>query len=248
MPLFKNRLKAVEPLPTPQIIHNYRPPSRVGPILILFLVAVASLALSYQGLVYLLAQTDMFADANSATAILLLACLGGSIVLGILGAGVRYVLADLFRHRELMADKAIELETARAKVAQIIPPSTAARMTSEESRKYQAVKLVMSRVYGPPALIDDEGKLVTGNDQPWSKRAVGRLVLLNEKTAIGENTTLSSWVKAYLLDKGILVSERQVDLARFPNLASVETQLVKDFGTPIIFGRGEGMAGEFIQK
>jgi hypothetical protein len=46
---------------------------------------------------------------------------------------------------------------------------------------------------------------------------------------------LAGWVKTYLLDRKILLSDRQVNVAEFPNLATVEAQLVKDFGPPIIY-------------
>jgi hypothetical protein len=160
------------------------------------------------------------------------------------------VIMDYMGHRERMAGKLIELEQARSRTAQLIPAMTQARMTREEARKYQAVKAAMDKAFH--GKIDDKGKVI-GKTEPWSRRQVGALTLLNERLPIGEDSNLAGWVKTYLLDRKILLSDRQVNVAEFPNLATVEAQLVKDFGPPIIYNAAGndgnlGMSSHFIER
>lgn len=232
--MFKRKVSNESPAPAFPVrettIHHHQP-NRAGTIFSLFTVAVASVILLYWGLVYLLATAGITnPQAQLAAGLLWLLGLG---LLGWIGwlIGDR-VLGQILQTRLELARLQLEAEERRLSIAQQIPPQTAARMTEEETRKYQAVKMVMAQAYR--GKIDDDGKLL-GKIEPWSRRSVGRLRLLNEATSIGENTSLASFVKTYLLDKQILLDDRTVNLARFPNLASVEAQLVTDFGPPILY-------------
>lgn len=228
------------------VTHHHYAPSRVGTIFTLFIVAVISLMLGWNAALYLAEQAG-YARPQQAV----IQCLiGFAIIAGVLvfsAALVRFVLTDYWSHRQVMEQKRIELEQVRVRIAQLAPPATAARMTREEARQYQAIKIVMDKAYN--GKIDPDGNLI-GRIEPWSRREVGKLVLLNEREPVGENSKLASWVKSYLLETGILSSDRRVDLGRFPNLSTVEAQLVTDFGPPIVYSAnsGNGMSSHFIEK
>lgn len=228
--------------PTPTVNHYYSP-SYTGLVFVAFLVLAGIVILGWYGLVFLFEQAGANNPAYSAANCLI----GVGAILGlifILSLAAKYFLNDFYIHREQMMDRRVELERARMQAVQFIPPVTRERMTHEESRKYLAVKVVMSNAY---LEVDEQGKL-KGKVEPWSRREVGRIRLMNELEEIGENTLLASWVKRYLLKNRILISDRQVNLTDFPNLAAVEAQLVKDFGPPIIYQAGSsgGMSTHYI--
>lgn len=227
------------------IYHNYSS-SRIGTILALFTVAVASAILFWHGLVFVLAEVG-FNEPDWAAAVCLLSMAALFTLLTALGVAARYVLKDFFAHRERMADKLVKLKEAEYKSVQLIPASTQARMTREEGRQYLAVKMVMARAFDE---IDDKGNLI-GKLEPWSRRQVGLMRLINEKEDIGENSNLAKWVKTYLLSRHILLNERRVNRDDFPNIATVEAQLVKDFGSPInYYGANDnaGMSTHYLDK
>lgn len=254
MPLFRRRklgniaaspeMPMIRPIEN-TITHNYSS-SRFWTIIAIFVVIVASAFLGWHGLVFVLGQAGAQRPATAAAFCLIGAGILVSILTG-LGVFARYILSGWFTHRETMAEKFIRLEEARYKSVQLIPATTNARMTREESRKYLTVKMVMARAYEQ---IDDDGKL-TGSGEPWSRRNVGLIKLINEREEIGEHSNIAKWVKPYLIERGVLASDRKINLANFPNLTSVETQLVKDFGTPIVYSSnddGAGMSGNYIER
>ena len=238
------------PLPPQETtVNHYYSSSRVGTILALFVVAMVTAVLMWHALVFLAGQVGV-ARPNQAAAYCLL---GSGIVLGLLGGGgivLKLVVRDFLLHRERMAGKMVELEQARSRTAQLIPATTQARMTREEARKYQAIKMAMDKAFR--GKVDERGKVI-GKTEPWSRRQVGAMTLLNERQPIGEDTSLAAWVKTYLLDRKILLNDRQVNVTEFPNLATVEAQLVKDFGPPIVYNSqgsdGDlGMSSHFIER
>ena len=227
------------------ITHNYSS-SRFWTIIAIFVVAVASAILFWHGLVFLLGEAGYKRPTQAAAE-----CLIGAgilfMILTFIGLAARYILRDFYAHRETQAAYLVELERARYSSVQLIPATTQARMTREESRKYLTIKMVMARAY---ELIDPDGNL-TGSIEPWSRRQVGMIKLLNEHEELGEHSNISKWVKPYLLERHILLGDRKVNLADFPNLASVETQLVKDFGQPIIYNATDdaaGMSTQYLNK
>lgn len=254
MPLFRRRMDnaiavAGSGMPSPAAegatnVHHHYAPSRVGTLFTMFVIGIVSLFLGWHAALYLADQMGYARPQQTVIQCLI----GVAIVVGVLvfsAALVRFVLNDYWLHRQVMEQKRIELEQVRVRIAQLAPPATAARMTREEARQYQAVKLVMDRAY---QVVDETGKLRT-KLQPWSRREVGRLRLLNEPAPIGENTKLAAWVAPYLLDKRILSSDRQINLTDFPTLAAVEAQLVTDFGPPIIYNANSaGMSSHYIEK
>lgn len=253
MPLFHRRVDntaAVAAPPPAQdieagpVIHHHYAPNRVGTLFSLFVITLTSLVLIWFGLIYLAEQMGYARPEQAVIQCLIgLAILTGAMLLA---AGlVRFVLTDYWAHRQIMAQKYIELEQVRARLSAAIPPVAQTRMTREESRQYQAVKIVMERAY---QMADPGGRLRT-KTQPWSRREVGRLKLFNETEPIGENSKLAGWVAPYLLDKRILTSDRQINLTDFPTLAAVESQLISDFGPPIIYhAGGGGMSTHYLEK
>lgn len=233
------------PMPLETTVNHYYSSSRLGTIFALFLVVVCAAVLGWYAAVFLAGQVGA-ARPERAVAYCIMGLSGLLTFLGGLGVFAKFVLRDFMSHRERMAEKYIQLEQARTRAVQLIPPTTQARMTRDESRKYQAVKVVMDRAY---QIVDDKGKLSGSKKEPWSRREVGALTLLNEREPIGENSRLASWIKSYLLDRNILASDRQVNVVDFPNLAAVEAQLVKDFGPPILFSAGDaGMSTHYITR
>lgn len=226
------------------VTHHHYAPSRVGTLFTLFVIAVISLVLGWNAALYLADQMGYTRPQQAVIQCLIgLAVIAGGLIFS--AALVRFVLNDYWTHRQVMEQKRIELEQVRVRIAQLAPPVTAARMTREEARQYQTVKTVMLRAY---EVVDEAGRLRT-KLQPWSRREVGRLRLLNEPTPIGENTKLAAWVASYLLEKRILLSDRQINLADYPTLSAVEVQLVTDFGPPIVYSaNGSGMSSHYIEK
>ncbi len=126
-----------------------------------------------------------------------------------------------------------------------LPATVAAATTNEKQRLYHATIDVMERGYKQ---IDENGKLM-GRIQPWSRRSVGRLQLINEADPIGEGTKLAGNVARYLLEQKILLNDTTINIEQFPNLNAVKICLDNDLGQPIyLSGNGSGMSGNYIKK
>lgn len=246
----KNKNVASAALPpineTNTINHNY--PSRAAVALVGLFGLVLAPVLFWSGLVYLVDQMG-FHPAEKYTAWGVIIFIVAVLILGVLGFMARWLANDYYNFKLTMADKQLDLMAQQTRQAQLIPAQTAASMTYDDWRKYTTIKLVMDRVYHQ-GFIDASGKLLT-KSQPWSVRQVGAMTLQGEKSPIGKDSSLASWVAGYLVDRRILSDERTVNLKAFPDLSSVEAQLVKDFGRPISYSGNGGnfaMSGQYINK
>jgi hypothetical protein len=239
---------AAPPLPPPEttVNHHYYN-SRTGLIFSLFVVGVAAAALFWLALVFLAERAGARQPETDVARCLLglfLICL---LLVAFAAAG-RFFLNDFYRHSQTMEQIRLQAVEKRARLAQSIAPHAAAGMAEENKRRYRAVVMAMARAY---QMIDEAGKLRT-RQEPWSKSGVGSLTIIGEPKPIGEDSNLAKWVKPYLLEKGVLLDDRTVDLARFPDVASVEALLVADLGRPIMLyrpGKNQaGMSGHYIEQ
>lgn len=206
------------------------------------------LFLSWQAMIFLLDRAGAYQpDKVLASGLLntgrwllvLLIIIGISIVFG------RFIVNEALGFLRYRLDTQLEIHKLRAQAAQQLPPTTSNRMTSEQKRKYRTIIMVMERAF---QMIDETGKLQT-RTEPWSRRSVGRLQLYNEDTPIGENTNLATEIKPWLLEKGILLSDSQMNIEEFPSLAAIQTILTDEFGPTINFRNGKGsMSGQYIGK
>lgn len=253
MPLFHKRSRLdntvatpVPPPPQETIIHNYAP-SRWLDILAWFLVVVVSVFLAWEALVYLVGQAG-YNRPEQAAANGLGGLVAALVVLGSVFVLVKFIAAGYWAHRERMEEIHLQALEKRARLAQAISPQLAPGMTEEDKRRYRAVMMAMARAYRE---IDEKGRLRT-KSEPWSKRGVGDMVLLGEGKKVGEDSDLARWVKPFLLERNVLLDDRTVNLARFPDLVSVETALVAEFGRPImLFKPGDGngaMNSHYVEK
>lgn len=173
-----------------------------------------------------------------------------SLVFAISFAVGRYLLGQIFDYFRYRLDTQLEIHKLKMQTAQQLPATTANRMNREEWRKHQAIMMVMSRALD--GMLDETGKLQT-RTEPWSRRSVGLMRLTNEQEEIGGNSKLAMWVKPWLIGRGILLSDTQLNLAWFgeadPNLPAIQEALVDEFGPEINFGSGGApMSGNYIEK
>jgi hypothetical protein len=235
------RQVAVPPpaIPRETVIHNHNSSSNAPVFLVLFGIACLTVVFGWYGGVFLLAQAGL-AQPERQLANGLIFVVGLLVVLAIATLVARAFLRDVLEARVEIERLRTQAEQARQNQAQQISPLAAARMTREQSRLYMAVKLAMSRAYQS---IDEQGNLQT-RAEPWSRRSVGELRLLNESKALGEQSNVANAVKPWLLRAGILVDDRTVNLADYPNLNAVDLALLADFGPPVLY-RPDSPTGDF---
>jgi hypothetical protein len=139
----------------------------------------------------------------------------------------RFILTPYFEHSERLKDKDAQIAEANARFVQKqLPAQAQARMLSEDVRFYRAVMMAMDKAF---QWCDEDGNLMTRNE-PWSRRTVGRFTLLNETDPIGENSTLATRVKDWLLDNEVLVNDRKFDRDTFDDLDAIHNLLVSELG------------------
>lgn len=210
-------------------VNHYHTPSYAGLVFSGFTVVVLTVVLGWLALVFLFDQAgSRRAAADAAACVMGLGIIAG--VIGAVGLTARLILNDLLAHRERMGEMLLEVERVRSRAVQAIPPATGAVMIDQDKRKYRAAVMVMSRGFQS---VDERGRLLT-KGEPWSKRSVGGLILLGETKPIGEDTDLAKGVKPFLLERGILRDDRTVNLAKFPDLASVEADLINCFSRGVM--------------
>lgn len=246
-PKLRNTAVATKPplLPPPQttINHNHKSPV-VSMIFAFFTVGVISVYLFWYALLYLAEQAGA-RNPEFEVARCLFGLVFLILFLALVGLAARFFLNDYYTHRETMEDMRLRANERLNTTLQAIPATTAPVLTSEDKRRYRAVVVTMSHAY---QMIDDDGKL-RSKAEPWSRRQVGSYTLLGEAKAIGEDTDLAKWVKPFLLERGVLLDDRTVNLDRFPDLNHVHALLVAEFGRQVMMttpGQGIGMSSQYI--
>ena len=238
------------PLPPHQTYVTHQYPGRGGTILSSAAAIITGLVFFWFALAHIF-ESAGFQNGEATLAWFVIILIAAIVILTVLGLIARWLAKDYYAYRVTMADKRLDMLSGQARVAQLLPPTTAASMNYDEWRKFMAVKAVMDRAFHH-GFIDEQGNLLTPA-LPWSTRQVGALQLPGERKPIGKDSSLASWMQGYLIDRQILLDERTVNITRFPNLASVEAQLVKDFGQPInMAGQGDdptiGMSTHYLTK
>ena len=217
---------------TPQIteVHNHNVSSRSGMVFTWFLVAILSVILIWYAAVFVLGRAGFKQPEEVLAQALFFFITGMVFLMGGLWIVNHFIMTPILSHKQVMAEIMRQYEIDRLKVAQQLPPEAASRMTAEDRRFVSLVKMVMAGAY--ENRLDQEGNLIRGRSEPWSRRSVGELTLYGEQKPIGE-TVLAGRVKPWLMEQGILIDDRKVDRVTFPDLIEVEAALIREFGQPI---------------
>lgn len=221
---------APPPIPRETVIHNHNSSSNWPVFLTLFAIVCLSMVFGWHAGVFLLTQAGIQQPERSlANGLIFVA--GLLLLLAIAALIARAFLRDVLEARVEIERLRTQAKEAERNRVQQIPPLAASRMTREQSRLYMAVKLAMSRAYDS---IDEAGNLQT-RSEPWSRRSVGELRLLNESKPLGEQSNVANAVKPWLLRRGVLKDDRTVDVENFPNLNAVDLALIEEFGPPVLY-------------
>jgi len=206
--------------PPRQTINEARTPWETLLILVAVIIGLA-IILAWYGFVFLLdragySQPDKVLAESLITFVVLI-----PVVVLLAWAG-GWLIGQWLDYQRLKVEAGVQIAEIQYSAAQQLPPTTAERMTSEDKRKYKLIMAVMTRTF---SVIDEAGN-IRGSGEPYSRRRAGALVLMNERTHVG--STLGGWVRPWLLDHKILLDDRTVNIAEFPNLTAVQTALIND--------------------
>ena len=153
-------------------------------------------------------------DTLLATTVLWL--LGGGEVLALITRGLNRLLDRWFTHRETMADKFTEQLRYRQLTQQSVVADS--RRSGEDARLAALVTAIMMTAFEHNAR---HGKF-RGQWRPWSRRSAAEIILAGENAPVGE--AMARRARAFL-EKHRVVLDGQLNLDRYPDLASVQRLL-----------------------
>lgn len=227
----KNAMALAPDLPPPakNITYDNRTP---WPAIILtsFACVVLTLPLLWWIAIYIMAQAGIrHPERALANGIMSIAFAGAFVAVAIVV--VKYVimaiLDDLFAHRETMKEMELQLATRQQMTAQHALPAQTGRMTEEQERFAKLITAVMFQAYDHLSKAGQYG----GNDaRPWSRNQAKEVVLAGESEPVG--FTMGARVRSWLTGHQVIRSD-QINTDRYPDLASVQALLQREFDAPI---------------
>lgn len=243
MAKFKNQGKALGPPASgPSHIHHHTP-GQAGSIVALAVLVILGLILLWPAGIFLLDKAGVRRPEEVWASILLWV----PAAIGVYFLG-RMLVIDImdrrYEHKEIMADKHIELMRYQQMMTRSLV--TDSRQLGEEKRFAALVLAVMIESY---QYVARNGDTFRGSERPWSRRQAGGQVLysLGESQPVGEG--LGARVRSFLEEQRVIVDD-QVNLADFPDLASVQRLLYNApvvVGTPKQLGQGGGSEWSIIE-
>lgn len=217
---------------------HYHTPSEVGPIVVKAVIGFIALPVGWWGLNFLLDQAGIYRPQVVAAQCLLwvIGLIGGSLFM-------KVFVVDAYYRDHLDHQLALEKErTEQLRYTQLHTQSvvTDTRASGERQRLATLVYMVMLDAYDYVAKNGD----FRGSWRPWSRRTAGEylLVTLGETAPVGE--ALGAKARAFLERHEVVVDD-QIDLGRYPDIASIQRLLYQPLllKSPDTQGQGRGGKG-----
>lgn len=204
---------------TTQHIHNHSPNPAIS-IVAIAVVVLIGIFLAWHAGIYLLDLAGAHRPKETMAQIIIwgvpLLLIGWLLTLW-----GEHILDRVFEHNEAMEDK--RTEQLRYKQLMLKSAVTDTRATGEDARLNALILAIMMDSYDH--LARNNTKYFGANEKkPWSRRQAGAQVLVSmgETEPVGE--TMGVRARAWLEEREIIVND-QVNLDRYPNLASVQRLL-----------------------
>lgn len=210
---------------TTQHIHNHSPNPAISIVAIATVVLIGVLLAWHAG-IYLLDLAGARQPRETMAQVVIWGV--GLFVFSFLATRwLESVMDRCFAHKQTMAN--ITTEQLRYKQMMIGSAVTDTRALGEDKRLNALVLAVAMEAYD--YLAKNNTRYFRGQSRPWSRRQAGAQVLasLGETNPVGE--AMAQRARTWLEERGIVTGDDQVDLDRFPNLASVQRLL---YGPPVV--------------
>lgn len=228
MRLFESAQTQATPTEIPQetIIHNYAP-SYAWPIMLGALSVFGGVVgLWYIG-VFLLAQAGVQNPERAlATAIIIIILF---LIFIFLGSWLMNAHFDRWSEYKIrMKEKENEALRYRQLMAFSSVVDTRLPSASQEARFSRLITLVMIQAFDDYA---QRGPYRTNESRPWSRRSAKQIILTNEQKPVGDS--MGEKVRPWLVSKEIITPDDQINMARYPDLGSVQRLLQQPI---LVFG------------
>lgn len=204
----------------PHIAHTHvHEASQAAPIFARAIIAFVAVLLTWPVGVFLLDRAGVHRP-DQALAQIILWGLGLSFTAWLATHWLESIFDRWFEHREIMADKLTEQLHHKQLMLRSAVMDT--RTMGDEARLSALILAIMLQAY--EYLAKNKTTYFRGQSRPWSRRQAGLQVLasLNEREPVGE--AMAQKAKAWLEAREIIIDE-QVNLDRYPNLASIQRLL-----------------------
>lgn len=216
----RRKHKSETEYPQSRVSHTHvHEASQTTPIFAKAIVVFAAIFLVWPVGIFLLDRAGA-RHPDQTLAQVLLWGLGGLFVMWLGSRWFDNVMDRWFDHQQTMAN--IETEQLHHKQLMLRSAVMDTRTVGEESRLSALVLAVMMEAYD--YLAKNKTEYFRGQSRPWSRRQAGMQVLasLGEKEPVGE--AMAQKAKTWLEEREVIIDE-QVNLDRYPNLASIQRLL-----------------------
>jgi hypothetical protein len=203
----------------PRITHVHHEASQAAPIVARSIIIFAAVLLTWPAGVFLLDRAGVYRP-DEVLAQIILWGLGLSFAAWLATHWLENFFDRWCEHREIMADKLTDQLHHKQLMLRSAVMDT--RSMGEEARLSALVLAIMLEAYDH--LARSKTRYFRGQSRPWSRRQAGAQVLasLGEREPVGE--AMAQKAKAWLEEREVIIDE-QVNLDRYPNLASIQRLL-----------------------
>ncbi len=214
---FRSQAVGLKAQPGETIVHNH-PPNYAWPILTGIMAVIVGVIGLWHAALYLLSEAgDPHPERTLSLVIISVVLLVGFAFLGSWLVGQHFDRWS--NHRLQVLDRENEALRYRQLMANSMTQDT--RTVGPDARFANLVILVMIQAFDDYA--SRQGEYAYSDPRPWSRRNAATFILANEKTPVGES--MASRVRPWLLERGVITSNNQINLKRYPDVASVQRLL-----------------------